>query len=49
MATVSLDSRQSLYSRAGDWFAWSCAVAWLLLYLDYLIVRARTHEEERDA
>lgn len=49
VSTVSLDSRHSLYSRAGDWFAWSCAGAWLLLYLDYLIVRARTREEEQDA
>jgi apolipoprotein N-acyltransferase len=41
VAGVKVDSRYSLYSRYGDWFAWGCAAIWLLLYVDYWIARAR--------
>ncbi len=40
-ARISVDSRYSLYSRYGDWFAWGCALVWLLAYIDYWIARAR--------
>ncbi|MFH1108175.1 MAG: apolipoprotein N-acyltransferase [Planctomycetota bacterium] len=40
-ARISVDSRYSLYSRYGDWFAWGCALVWLLVYVDYWIARAR--------
>jgi apolipoprotein N-acyltransferase len=40
-ARISVDSRYSLYSRYGDWFAWGCALVWLLAYVDYWIARAR--------
>ncbi|MGB2986646.1 MAG: apolipoprotein N-acyltransferase [Phycisphaerae bacterium] len=46
VATVGVDSRYTLYSRYGDWFAWSCALMWLLLFVDYWIARARTHAVE---
>ena len=45
VARVGVDTRFTYYSRYGDWFAWSCAVLWLLLFIDYWIVRARTHDE----
>ncbi len=41
VASVGVDSRFTLYSRYGDWFAWSCAAMWLLLFVDYWIARAR--------
>ncbi len=44
VANVSIDSRFSFYSRYGDWFAWLCALGWLLLYGDYWWCRARTRE-----
>lgn len=43
VATVGVDSRYTIYSRFGDWFAWACAAMWLAFYVDYWIVRARTH------
>jgi len=45
VASVGVDSRYTWYSRYGDWFAWSCALLWLLLIIDYWIVRARTLAE----
>jgi apolipoprotein N-acyltransferase len=45
VAAVGVDSRYTLYARYGDWFAWGCALLWLLLVIDYWIVRARTLAE----
>ena len=42
VANVWVDSRFTVYSRYGDWFAWGCALTWLLLFIDYWIIRART-------
>jgi len=42
VGTVRVDSRFSLYSRLGDWFAWACAACCLILFLDYWVTRART-------
>jgi len=41
ISSISVDSRYSLYSRFGDWFAWGCAMMLLLTYIDYWIARAR--------
>ena len=41
VAHVGLDSRFSLYTRWGDWFAWTCAVVWCALFLDYWMMRVR--------
>jgi len=41
VATVGIDSRYSFYSRYGDWFAWSCAAAWLVMFIDYWLLRVR--------
>jgi len=46
VANVGVDSRYTVYSRYGDWFAWGCALMWLVLFIDYWIVRARTRTEE---
>ncbi len=46
VANISTDSRYTLYSKYGDWFAWGCALAWLLIYVDYWIARARALAEE---
>jgi len=40
VARLKVDSRFTLYSRYGDWFAWLSAALWLVCYLDYVIVRA---------
>lgn len=40
VANLILDSRQSLYSRIGDLFAKICTATWILLYIDYLLVRS---------
>ena len=45
VAHVGVDSRHTLYSRHGDWFAWACALTWLLFYVDYWMSRVRaTHD-----
>ena len=41
VANIGVDSRYSLYARYGDWFGWICSLVWLLLFLDYWIMRAR--------
>jgi apolipoprotein N-acyltransferase len=41
-ASVDLDRRVSFYTHNGDWFAWMCVTLWALLYVDYVVVRART-------
>ena len=41
VANVGVDSRFTLYSRYGDWFAWVCAFLWLAAYVDYWVARAR--------
>lgn len=46
VANVGVDSRYTVYSRYGDWFAWSCALMWLVLFVDYWITRARAHARE---
>ena len=45
VAELSVDSRYTLYSRYGDWFAWGCALLWLALFIDYWVLRARTVSE----
>lgn len=45
ISRIGVDSRYSMYSRYGDWFAWGCALAWLLTYIDYWIARARAAAE----
>ncbi len=45
VAKIGVDSRFTFYSRNGDWFAWGCAIMWLALFLDYWVLRARTHYE----
>ena len=42
VANIGVDSRYTLYSRYGDWFAWLCAAMWLGLFVDYWVVRVRT-------
>jgi apolipoprotein N-acyltransferase len=42
VASIDVDSRCSLYSRAGDWFAIACCVLCGIAYVDYLIVRTWT-------
>jgi len=46
VANIGVDSRFTLYTRYGDWFAWSCALMWLLFFLDYWITRVRMHSEK---
>ena len=46
VARVRVDSRHTLYSRYGDWFAWLCALCWLAFFVDYWVVRARAAREE---
>jgi apolipoprotein N-acyltransferase len=41
VANIGTDSRFSLYSRYGDWFAWMCACTWMVMYVDYWMARAR--------
>ena len=41
VATVKTDTRHSVYSRVGDKFALACVVLGLLIYVDYVVVRAR--------
>ena len=45
VAELSVDSRYTLYSRYGDWFAWGCALLWLALFIDYWVLRARAVNE----
>ncbi len=44
---VSIDSRVSLYSQTGDVFAFVGALLWLVLYVDYIITRARSTNNRR--
>lgn len=43
VGTVKTDSRFTLYTRYGDWFAWACALFWLVFFIDYWIARAKSH------
>ena len=43
VSSVGVDSRYTWYCRHGDWFAWTCAALWLMLCVDWLIVRIRGH------
>ncbi len=43
VSSVGVDSRYTWYCRHGDWFAWTCAGLWLMLYVDWLMVRIRGH------
>ena len=45
VAHIGVDSRFSIYSRWGDWFAWSCSFLWLVVFLDYWMHRARERGE----
>lgn len=45
VARLEVDSRYTLYSRCGDWFAWGCALLWLGLFIDYWVLRARAVSE----
>ncbi|UCF33475.1 MAG: apolipoprotein N-acyltransferase [Phycisphaerales bacterium] len=49
VARLGVDSRYSLYTRYGDWFGWSCAILWLIAYIDYLVTRVRTRSEHENA
>ena len=49
VARVGVDSRYTLYSRYGDWFAWLCVAIGLISLIDYWIVRARTHGDSSKA
>ncbi len=42
VANLEVDSRFTLYTRYGDWFAWLCALMWLVFFVDYWVIRART-------
>ena len=51
VANVKVDSRYSIYSKYGDWFAWLCALVWGILFVDYWLIRARerrTHDRESE-
>ncbi len=39
---LRVDSRFTLYSRYGDWFAWGCAAICFALFFDYWVTRVRT-------
>jgi apolipoprotein N-acyltransferase len=41
VATLKVDSRYTLYSRHGDWFAWACVAMMGLTYVDYVALRTR--------
>jgi apolipoprotein N-acyltransferase len=41
VAQLGVDSRYTLYSRYGDWFAWLCAMGWLVAFGDYWLARLR--------
>ncbi len=45
VAALKADSRYPLYSRYGDWFAWTCVGAWFLLFGDYWLTRVRGRGE----
>ncbi|MBL4540070.1 MAG: apolipoprotein N-acyltransferase [Oceanicaulis sp.] len=40
VARVTVDSRRTLYARAGDWFALLCIGLWIVFYLDYMLIRS---------
>ena len=46
VVNIGVDSRFTFYTRFGDWFAWCCALMWLLFFLDYWITRVRMHSEK---
>ena len=48
VARLGVDSRFTLYSRYGDWFAWLCAGVWLLFFGDYWVARVRAAAHEGD-
>lgn len=39
VGTLLVDSRYSIYSRYGDWFAMLCVAVWIGIFLDYWFVR----------
>ncbi|RME36844.1 MAG: apolipoprotein N-acyltransferase, partial [Planctomycetota bacterium] len=45
VARVGVDRRYTFYSRHGDWFAWGCAILWLIVFLDYWVLRVRERLE----
>jgi len=46
VSNIVVDSRFSVYSRYGDWFAWACTCLWLVFYCDYFLVRALARRAE---
>lgn len=46
VGNVQVDSRYTLYTRYGDWFALFCVIVWLGYFLDYWIMRARALIED---
>ena len=48
VARVAVDSRVSVYSRTGDVFAIVCALIGAVLYIDYIVVRARAARDGDD-
>lgn len=49
VARVGVDSRFSLYAQYGDWFAWLCALAWLIFFVDYWVARVRAAALDGDS
>lgn len=48
VAHVKVDSRRTLYSRWGDWFALACAILWIASYLDYVVARALAERRRKE-
>jgi len=49
VARIQVDSRYTLYSRYGDFFAWACAGFFFIILVDYWLIRIRflrEHEGE---
>jgi len=49
ISNVRVDSRITLYSRYGDWFALTCAILWGLAYLDYVMTRSLSRRTRKEA
>lgn len=45
VADLTIDSRLTLYTRWGDWFAWTCAVVWAAMLIDNWFARTSRGKE----
>ncbi|MFQ5463112.1 MAG: apolipoprotein N-acyltransferase [Phycisphaerae bacterium] len=45
VARIEVDSRYTVYSRCGDFLAWTCAALWLVIFVDYWVIRIRFRRE----